>query len=296
MKYRFFILFSITILAVLSCGRASEKASASQVTDYVATEAAGDDEALPPPPPPGGDEYRKGVTAADTAGSPGTNTPGDDGVAVERKLIKEGSLEFEVDNLLLARKLLLQAAARLKGYAGSENEYNADGRNSTTIIIRVPAANFDSLLIAATNGITRFDRKDIQVKDVTAEFVDIQARLKTKKDLENRYLELLKKANTVAEMLEIEREMGSLRADIESIEGQLNVMKNQVALSTLTVTLYETVSVPGFFGERLGSGFVNGWNSLLDFFVILVSLWPFILLGAAGYFGIRRWRLRKRVK
>jgi hypothetical protein len=275
MKYLLFILLPIIIISAFSCGESSESVSSSgQEVDYQPKEKAGDEQAPDPPPPP----------------------PGNDGVAVERKLIKDGTLEFKTDNLNTARKQILQATARWKGYVGSEEEYNSTDRNSTTFLIRVPAANFDSLLAAVTLGISYFDRKDIQVKDVTAEYVDVEARLKTKKDLELRYMELLKKANTVTEMLEIEREMGNLRADIESIEGRLNVLKSQVAFSTLTITVYEAVSAPSFFGDRIGSGFVSGWNYLLDFMVFVVNLWPFILLGAGGYWGIKKWRASRKAQ
>jgi hypothetical protein len=272
MKFYPFILLAIIIISAFSCGDRSENKSAGQEAEYQVEENRADTAGSPAPPPP----------------------PGNDGVVVERKLIKDGTLEFKTDNLNIARKQILQATAKWKGYVGSEEEYNSTDRNSTTFIIRVPAANFDSLLAAVSFGISHFDRKDIQVKDVTAEYVDIEARLKTKKDLELRYMELLKKANTVAEMLEIEREMGNLRADIESIEGRLNVMKSQVAFSTISVTVYEGVSAPSFFGDRIGSGFVSGWNYLLDFLVFVVNLWPFILLGAGGYWGIKKWRARKR--
>jgi len=273
MRYHSFILLSILIISAFSCGESSEKVSASgQEVDYQPQEKAGDERSPDPPPPP----------------------PGNGDVAIERKLIKEGSIEYKVNNLSQAKSQLLKATEKWKGYVGSESAYNTSERNSTTFIIRVPAANFDSLLTSATTGIEHFDRKDITVKDVTEEYVDVEARLKTKKDLEMRYMELLKKANTVTEMLEIEREMGTLRADIESIEGRLNVMKSQVAFSTLTVTIYEAVSAPGFFGNRIGSGFVSGWNYLLDFLVFIVNLWPFLVLGAGGYWGIKKWRTRKR--
>ncbi len=269
---RFVILFGVFIAAI-ACGEQSAEKSGGQPQDFQ-------------------------VTTADTAGSPVSPPPppGNDGVPVERKLIKDGTLEFKTDNLALAKKQLLQATARWKGYVSSESEYDEGNRISATLIIRVPAVHFDSLLAAATLGISHFDRKDIQVLDVTAEYVDIQARLKTKKDLESRYLELLKKAGKVSEILEIEREIGALRADIESIEGRLNVMKNQVAYSTVTITIYEPVSAPSFFGDKLGSGFKGGWNNLLDFIVFLVQLWPFMLLGAAGYWGFKKWKGHKKVK
>lgn len=60
------------------------------------------------------------------------------------------------------------------------------------------------LLIDATKGVDKFDHKNIEVKDVTEEFLDVKARLKTKKELEDRYIDLLKKANNIKEILEIE--------------------------------------------------------------------------------------------
>lgn len=270
MKYLRFVLLFLLFAGAISCGQTAENAGDNQKADYQVTEAAGDE--APPPPPGNGD------------------------VVIERKLIKDGNVEYKADNLVKAKNQLLQATEKWKGYVGSESAYNTSERNSTTLIIRVPAANFDTLLASATMGIEHFDRKDITVKDVTEEYVDVEARLKSKKDLEQRYIEILKKANTVSEMLEIEKEMGTLRADIESIEGRLNVLKSQVAFSTLTVTIYETISAPSFFGTRIGSGFVNGWNSLLDFLVFIVNLWPFFLLGAVGYIGIRRWKAHRKTK
>jgi len=113
----------------------------------------------------------------------------------ERKLIKEGRVEFETKNIDSTRKTVLRAVAKHNGYISSDQDYKSPGRISNTIIIRVPSNNFDNLLTDATKGVNRFDNKEIEVKDVTEEFLDIQARLKTKKELETRYLELLKKVN-----------------------------------------------------------------------------------------------------
>jgi hypothetical protein len=271
MKYPSYLLLMMLVFGNITCRQTGEYQVDTTVAD---NQQKGEEYRNDAPPPP----------------------PGNGDVAIERKLIKEGSIEYQADNLAQAKNQLLRATEKWKGYVGSESAYNTSERNSTTFIIRVPAAHFDSLLASATTGVDHFDRKDITVRDVTEEYVDVEARLKTKKDLEQRYIEILKKATTVSEMLEIEKEMGTLRADIESIEGRLNVLKNQVAFSTLTVTIYETVTAPSFFGTRVGSGFVNGWNNLLDFFVFIVNLWPFFLLGAAGYVGIRRWRANKRTK
>jgi len=208
----------------------------------------------------------------------------------ERKLIKEGTLEYSTAKLEAAKALWLNAAKHWKGYVASETAYKTDDRLSITLTLRVPFAAFDSVLIAGSSGVDYFDRKEIQTKDVTEEFVDTEARVKTKKELEQRYIGLLQKANAVSEMLEIERELGNLRSDIEAIEGRLNVLKNQVAFSTLQVTIYKQDSAPAFLGSRLVQSLSTGWSNLLDFVVGITSLWPFIFLGAGVFIAIKRWR------
>lgn len=211
----------------------------------------------------------------------------------ERKLIKEGWITFETDDLAAARGRIEHAISRYKGYLSSDQESDGGNRISTTLVVRVPAAQFDSLLAAVSEGVKRFEDKNIQVKDVTAEFLDIQARLKTKKELEARYLALLQQAKSVSEILEIEKQAGELRAEIESIEGRLKYLSNQVGFSTLTITVYEQVSRATGFGQEFQEGFSSGWKNLIWFFVGLTHIWPFLVLIAA-FLGFFWWRKRKR--
>ena len=211
----------------------------------------------------------------------------------ERKLIKEGTVGFETNDLSATRKMVLDAVDKYKGYVSSDSEYKSTGRVSNTLDIRVPSDKFDALLADATKGVEKFDSKEIQIKDVTEEFLDIEARLKTKKQLEFRYLELLKQAQNVTEILAIEKQIGSLRSDIESIEGRLNYLKDQVSFSTLSITFYQRVSTPSEFGQKFKDGFGNGWDNLIWFFVILTNLWPFILIIIALFIVRKMYRKRK---
>lgn len=213
--------------------------------------------------------------------------------AVKRKLIKEGRVEFETDNMNSTRKTIFEAVKKFNGYVSSDQEYKSPGRKSNTLIIRVPADNFDSLLSDATQGIEKFESKEINVKDVTEEFLDIQARLKTKKELEQRFINLLKEAKNVTEILEIEKQIGQLRSDIESIEGRLKYLQDRVSFSTLTMTFYESTPNETEFGQKFKNGFSNGWDNLIWFFVVLTNIWPFILIGLGLIFGIRFYRRKK---
>lgn len=214
-------------------------------------------------------------------------------VNIERKLIKEGRVEFETEDIQATRKLIFKSIEKYKAYISSDQEYKSVGQLSNTLIIRVPAKDFDLLLNDATKRVSKFDSKNIEVKDVTEEFLDVQARLKTNKELENRYLELLKKANSVTEMLEVEKQMGQLRSEIESIEGRLKYLESQVSLSTLTMTFYQKVPNETEFGNKFKNGFKNGWDNLIWFFVFLTNIWPFILIGIGFIFGFKYWRSRK---
>ncbi len=220
----------------------------------------------------------------------------DEAIVTERKLIKDGTVSFETDDLTATRQKVTAAISRYGGYVSSDNAFKTEDRLSQTLVVRVPADRFDPLLADVTEGIDKLDRKEISVRDVTAEYLDIQARLKTKKALEARYLKLLDKANSVADVLAVEKQIGELRADIESIEGRLNFLKNQVALSTLTLTFYQTTARETRFGREFAEGLGNGWKNLLWFFVALVNLWPFVILIGLLYWGLKSWKRKAPTK
>ncbi len=215
-----------------------------------------------------------------------------------QKLIKRGYLAFEVDDLAQTHQKISNEAKKLGGYIASDSEFKEYDRVAHSMSIRVPAAQFDAFVATIAAGVAHFDEKQISVDDVTEQFVDLQARLKTKKELETRYLELLRQAKNVKDMLEIERELGTLRADIESMEGVFRVLKNQVAYATIDVRYYilQIESERGF-SHKFSQAFRGGWENFIGFFVGLAYIWPFILLiGVAVFYLIRRWRNKRAQK
>ena len=78
-------------------------------------------------------------------------------IDLERKLIKEGNVEFETDDINSTRKQIFESIEKYNAYVSSDQEYKSTGRISNTIIIRVPAKDFDQLLNDATKGVSRFD-------------------------------------------------------------------------------------------------------------------------------------------
>ncbi|MFW6347593.1 MAG: DUF4349 domain-containing protein [Cyclonatronaceae bacterium] len=214
----------------------------------------------------------------------------------QRKLITDGQVSFEVRDLGETRRKVAEAVEKYEAYISSDEEYNADGRRSINMQIRVPARHFDTLLAEVTSDILQLESKQINVRDVTEEFVDVQARLRSKKELEARYAELLEQARAVSDMLEIERQMEQLRGQIESIEGRLQYLQNQVALSTLRLNFYELRPSDMQFGREFLDGLGSGWNNLISFFLFMLRLWPFVVILAGLVWATLRWRKKRKKK
>jgi hypothetical protein len=139
----------------------------------------------------------------------------------------------------------------------------------------------------------KIDRKDIEVLDVTEEYIDVEARIETKKELEKRYKELLAKAKTVEDILKIEKEIGVLRAEIESIEGRLRYLKDRIGFSTLTVEFYQTKPSAFGFSSKFTQALAKGWDLVLLIFVGLTHLWALIILALIIVVFIRRYNKKK---
>ena len=208
---------------------------------------------------------------------------------VERKLIKEGSMSFQCENVEETKVEVERICQQMGAYSSSEGQDSYGENLNYRHTIRVPAEKFDALVQELEKLAIKVESKDINTTDVTEEFIDVETRLKTKKELEARYLEILKQARSVEEVLSVEREIGNVRSEIESMEGRLNYLKNKVAFSTLNVNYYQKIVSDFGFGSKFIQSFSNGWRNLLSFLIGLMSLWPFILL-----IGVGAWLLIKR--
>ncbi|MFV8346280.1 DUF4349 domain-containing protein [Flavobacterium sp. ZB4P13] len=218
--------------------------------------------------------------------------------SIEQKIIKEGNLRFQTNDLTATYNQIQNAAKSHNATIQNDTEGKDYESVFRRLIIRVPSKNFDLFLKDISKGVAYFDNKEISSQDVTAEFIDIDARLKAKKVLENRYLELLKKANKVTEMLEIEKQLSSIREEIEAKEGQLNYMQNRVSFSTITVEFYKSIAeesgVTASYGMKIWTAIKSGFNSMSSLFINLLSIWPFIIiLFAIGYFIRKRFKTKK---
>lgn len=217
--------------------------------------------------------------------------------ALDRKIIKEGEISFETANINETKSLITKTVQELNGYISKDNVNDYSDKLEHSLVIRVPSDRFDLLLKTISESADKLDSKNVDVLDVTAEYIDIDSRIKTKKELENRYKELLKQATKVEEILTIEKEIGQLRTEIESVEGQMKYLKDRISFSTLTVTYYQKTNSAFRFTSKLGQALKSGWDGFLWFLIGLIHLWTFILIGLVIiYLIIRRRNKKKNVK
>jgi hypothetical protein len=211
----------------------------------------------------------------------------------ERKLIKNGDLSFETSDVKKTKTTIDAICKELNAYTSNENQSNYGERLQYNQTIRVAADKFDLLIQKIEANALKVENKSINTQDVTEEFIDVEARLKTKKELENRYREILKQAKTVQDIVSIESQIGSVRAEIESMEGRLKYLNSQVSYSTLNVSYYEVIGTDFGFASKLIRSLGQGWDNFLAFIIVLVNLWPFGLLIVAAIGLLKYLRRRK---
>ena len=212
-----------------------------------------------------------------------------------RKLIKTGNIRIEIDNIEDSSNFLKSLLSKYKSYINSEEKTTNYNDLENIFSFRIPSQNFDAFVNTIDNHFEKVENKTITSSDVTDEFIDIKARLKTKKQVEERYSALLSKAKNIKEILEIEREIGDLRGEIESMEGRMKYLQNQVSFSTLNITLVKYSTENSKPQNRFVKAFLNGWEGFVSFMIGLVYLWPFLLFIPFIYFFIK-WLRRKYFK
>ncbi|MGZ3766248.1 MAG: DUF4349 domain-containing protein [Mucilaginibacter sp.] len=204
-----------------------------------------------------------------------------------KKIIKTGDIRFETNDPRGIRLKIMRSLKKLDGYVAEESETNLDSsRGEFVLKLRVPAKNFDQLLDNVSADAGKIDSKNINVRDVTTQYIDIKMQLANKRVLENTYLGLLKKAGKIGDVLQIENKITDIRTEIDSTQGELNYLSKQAAFSSLSITFYtnQIQHITSNVHGRFISAIIGGWGTMQDLFFSLLTLWPVLLTLAAVYY------------
>ncbi|MEO6589240.1 MAG: DUF4349 domain-containing protein [Pyrinomonadaceae bacterium] len=196
----------------------------------------------------------------------------------ERKIIRNADIKLETNSPEESQQKITQIAESKNGFVIETSQTSSDARTSTrdvvNMTIRVPAAKFDESINEIRASGSRVIEENIKGQDVTEEFIDIEARLKAQRALEGQFIEIMKRATTVEDALNVQRELAEVRGEIEKVEGRKRFLENQSSLSTIKIQLQTPTSLSanpsGFFYE-LKEALSTGFNAALKFVLFFVT-------------------------
>lgn len=228
--------------------------------------------------------------------------------AADRKIIKNGELTLEVTSPNEAQRSVASIAESVGGFVVTSETKLTENREPSKrtvevkLIVRVPANQFDSAVSSIEKLSTNVIHRGISGSDVTEEFIDLEARIRTQKALEVQFIQIMKQADNISDALAVQRQIADVRTEIEKLEGRKRFLENRASLSTITVDLKSPVMIAvntSSFGRSLresvsdsvgvASAIVLG---LTHFFIVLIPIVVLIILpiGLVASIFIRRAR------
>lgn len=220
----------------------------------------------------------------------------------KKKIIKDGRLGIKVTELEKAKSMLDTLVKNNGGYYANENFNNTDYEASYNLRVRIPTDKFEKFIAEVESGDGEILYKQIDARDVTDQFIDLETRLDSKKNYLIRYRELLKQAKNVKEILEIEEKIRGLEEEIESTTGRLKYLGDLVNYSSLDLMISKQKDfkyTPGQrdkFVERLKQSLSKGWIGFVDFLLFVIKIWPFWIIVSLILYFWKRFKNRKKIK
>jgi len=207
-------------------------------------------------------------------------------MGIERKIVKIGYVTLEVEDVVEATDEVVAIAEELGGYVVSSYKRDGERGLSGQVSIRVPADRFDEAFDRLRHLATDVPYERIEARDVTEEYVDLEARLRNLEATEVQYLALLEEANTVTEMLEVQEALWNVRWQVEQIQGRVTYLERTSEMSLIEVDLEETEglaeswSASGAFRSAVRglTAFGRALATLAVWLVVFCWIWIPILL------------------
>jgi hypothetical protein len=238
--------------------------------------------------------------ATDGATSAGPALPG----LLDRKIVQSATLDLEVKEVGRQFQEIIRIAETAGGFVASSSFSSIDEQQVADLTIRVPAANYQDAL-ARVRALGEVGQEGSDASDVTEEYTDLQSRLRALEATERRYLELLGRAETINDILQLQDRLDAVRGQIEQVQGRINLLDHVTELATITVHVRplaagaEPPAPDG--GPHPINAAENAWESSLEALrglaaaALVVAVFSWWLLPPAVAFGLgARWWLSRR--
>jgi len=229
--------------------------------------------------------------------------------AFARKIIRNAEITMEVSSTTDTQHRVASIAETNGGFvvtSEAKQRENVDPAQRTLdikLVVRVPSPQFGITFDEIKKLATNTPQENVSGQDVTEEFIDLEARIKTQKALELQFLEIMRQAYKVADALEVQRQIADVRTDIEKLEGRKRFLENRASLSTITVNIQAPKPVIAVTGTGFGqsvreavSDSISMASDIVLFFVRFAILMVPILLFVGLPLGLMTRFLLRRAK
>lgn len=218
-------------------------------------------------------------------------------------IVRTAGLTLVAKEFDKTRATLEEILKRHNGYMGELNvSAPADAGRTLTATLRVPAPQLDAAL-SELKKLGRVENESQGGEEVTAQYVDLEARLRNAQHTEQRLTEILRsRTGKLQDVLKVELEIDRVRGEIEQMEAEKKELTKRVAFSTVNTTIKEEYharlqTAPASTGSRFHNAAVDGYNSVVEGLIsvglFLLSAGPSLLIWAAILFFPVRWAWRK---
>lgn len=223
-----------------------------------------------------------------------------------RKVIYTADLQVEVESYQEITEHIQKETERLGGYIVESNLYNDSDGRSGQITVRIPQEDFRTFIEIVEKGSTRVVEQTVSGQDVTEEFVDLESRLKSKRQVEERLLEFLTNAEKTEDLLKISNDLADIQEEIETLIGRMNYLQDKTDFSTVTIRIYENnVTLSSIDDDDLNTWeetkkqFMRSVNFVISVFsgiiVFFIGNLPvFLLVGVLLLIGFLTWRRKRK--
>lgn len=188
-------------------------------------------------------------------------------IDIGRKVIKSGRIEMETKEFDKATNAIIAKTNAIGGYTEMSNingrrmhDKNSLRNRMATFRLRIPENVFEDFMLDF-NDIGNVILQEKTGTDITSQYFDSEARLKSLQIQEGRLLDILKKADKIEDIIELERELSNVRYQIENLTGTLRKWDNMVNFATLEVTVYEVRDLTEEEPESLSAKIAHGFNN-----------------------------------
>jgi len=220
----------------------------------------------------------------------------------DKKIIKNASLTVEAKSHKTFNDFVHEQVKRAGGYVAEEEQNKSDYKIENIATIKVPVDQFDNLVksITSTKDENVVSQK-VTSQDVTGDVIDTRSRTEAKRQIRLRYLDLLKQAKNMEDILKVQQEINSIQEEIEAGAGRVSYLTHAAAYSTVQLTFYEVLNAsaeqennPGF-GQKVLNALRNGMDWVGEMLVVILTLWPLWLLLGGVWWGFRRWKAKPKM-